>query len=73
MRPRVKCGNVDRPQGIKVFNPQTVYDNLSDRGCVIAEFTPTKAVIHWIYVDTIDSDQYEIAGACCKTLEFPAT
>ena len=65
---------IDRmEQGVRMFNPETVYDNLSDRGLVIAEFSQDRADIHWIYVDSIDSDRYERLDARCKTLAFAAS
>lgn len=59
-------------EGVKIFNSETIYDNLSDRGFVVAEFSREKADIHWIYVDTIDSQQYALLDARSKSLEFAA-
>jgi len=57
--------------GIKIFNPELMYDNLSDRGYVLAEFTPDTATVHWVFVDTITSQAYEINQFRSKTLIFP--
>lgn len=60
-------------EGVRSFNPQTIYDNLFERGFVIAEFSREKADIHWIYVDSTISNRYEILDSRCRTLTFAAS
>lgn len=48
------------------------YSNLYDRGLAVVHFTPARTEVEWIFVDTIDSTEYEPKIARSMTLGVDA-
>lgn len=48
------------------------YNNISDRGYLVVEFTPDDVTANWVFIDTIKSEQYSVIDSRSKTITVAA-